>query len=66
MTPFDKFLKGLRADARLARFIPPATANPTPETVVLTLAMALADAAEGNHPRHHPALHLLERMEATR
>lgn len=50
MTPFDSFLKGLRADARLGRYIPAPTMYQTPETVILTLTIALADAVEGVHP----------------
>ena len=57
---FHDFLAGLAADARLGRYVAPLVGQ-TPEVVVLTLAMGLADAGEGNAP--HPALALLERME---
>ncbi len=54
MTPFAMFLNGLRSDARLGKFIPAPTMYETPETVILTLTIALADAVEGNvlHPAH--------------
>ncbi len=58
---FKKFMLGLKADARLGRYIAPVWEQ-TPEVVVLTLTMALADAREGNNP--NPAFQLLERMEA--
>jgi len=57
---FHDFLTGLGADARLGRYVAPLAAQ-SAEIVVLTLAMGLADAVEGNAP--HPALALLERME---
>jgi len=57
---FHDFLAGLAADARLGRYVEP-LAGQSPEVVVLTLAMGLADAVEG--ATLHPALALLERME---
>jgi hypothetical protein len=59
-TDFHQFMNGLRADARLGRYVAP-VAGQTPEVIVLTLAMALADAREGKHP--HPAHELLEAMQ---
>jgi hypothetical protein len=44
---FEQFLRGLRADPRLGRYIP-ALPNMTPETTVLLLVTALADAHEGS------------------
>jgi len=60
---FGDFLAGLAADARLGRYVAP-LAGQSPEVVVLTLALGLADASEGKQP--HPALALLERMGAAR
>lgn len=62
MTPFDLFLNGLRADARLGRYLPPPTPSTTPETLVLSLTLALAEATEGTRP--HPAHLLLEELDA--
>ena len=62
MTPFDNFLSGLRADARLGRYIPPASANTSAETLILSLAISLADATEGKRP--HPAHLLLDELDA--
>ena len=62
MNEFDQFLSGLRADARLGRYIPPASANTSAETLILSLAISLADATEGNRP--HPAHMLLEELDA--
>lgn len=62
MTPFDQFLAGLRADARLGRYIPAQTPSTTPETVVLSLTLALAQATEGTRP--HPAYLLLDELDA--
>lgn len=64
MTPFTRFLDGLRADQRLGRYLPPASETLTPETVILSLTMALADACEGNRP--HPAHELLQAMQGDR
>lgn len=61
MTPFDSFLNGLRADARLGRYIPAPTMYQTPETVILALTIALADAVEGNAV--HPAHRTLEELD---
>ena len=58
---FRKFMAGLRCDARLGRYVAP-VCEQTPEVVVLTLTMALADAREGIHP--HPAHELLERLQS--
>ena len=63
MTPLDCFLTGLRADARLGRYIPPASANTSAETLILALAISLADAHEGAN-RPHPAHLLLEEIDA--
>lgn len=63
MTPFDQFLTGLRADARLGRYIPPASANTSAETLILSLAISLANATEGVE-RPHPAHLLLEELDA--
>jgi|GEM_PF-2341901 len=54
MDPFKAFMRGLMADARLGRYIPAPTQYQTPETVILSLAIALADAVEGDalHPAH--------------
>jgi hypothetical protein len=62
MTPtdFHRFMTGLRADVRLGRYVAP-VADQSPEVIVLSLAMALADAREGKHP--HPAHELLEAMQ---
>lgn len=65
MNEFDQFLSGLRADARLGRYIPPASANTSAETLILSLAISLADAKEGGN-RAHPAHERLERMGAGR
>jgi len=54
-TDFTAFLRGLRADPRLGRHIPD-TPNLTPETVVLALAVALADASEGRQTHGGHAL----------
>ena len=62
MTDFQRFLMGVRADARLGRYIPDELARQTPEVVVLTLIQSLATATEGHAP--HPGLALLERMQA--
>lgn len=62
MTDFQRFLMGLRADARLGRYIPDELVKQTPEVIVLTLIQSLATATEGHAP--HPAMQLLERMEA--
>ena len=62
MTTFDQFLSGLRADARLGRYLPPPAPSTTPETVVLSLTLALAAATEGNRP--HPAFKTLEELDA--
>ena len=59
--PFEKFMAGLRGDARLGRYVAPVCGQ-SPEAVVLRLVMDLADAREGNYP--NPAFQLLERMEA--
>ncbi|MBM3768767.1 MAG: hypothetical protein FJW32_25585 [Acidobacteria bacterium] len=59
MNDFHQFLRGLRADPRLGRYIPDSP-NLTPETVVLALAVALADASEGNAP--HGGHALLQRL----
>lgn len=61
MSDFRAFMQGLRADIRLGRYVAPIV-DQSPETIVLMLTMALADAREGNNP--HPAHELLERMEA--
>jgi len=60
---FTAFLAGLAADQRLGRYVSP-LAGQTAEVVILSLSLALADAAEGKAP--HPAMALLERMGATR
>ncbi len=60
MTPFEQFMTGLRADARLGRYVAP-VCDQSPEVIVLTLALALADAREGNNP--HPAHALLDRLQ---
>lgn len=57
---FDRFMTGLRADARLGRYVAPFCGQP-PEAVVLRLVLDLADAREGNNP--NPAMQLLERMQ---
>ena len=57
---FHKFMTGLRADARLGRYVAPICGQ-TPEVAVLMLVMALADAREGIHL--HPAHELLERLQ---
>jgi hypothetical protein len=62
MDPFDQFLTGLRADARLGRYIPAPTRYQTAEAVIITLAIALANAVEGT--RTHPAHLLLEELDA--
>jgi len=56
---FHDFLSGLAADARLGRYVAPLVGQ-TPEVVVLSLAMGLADAVEGI--TLHPALRLLQRI----
>jgi len=61
MTPFDQFLSGLRADARLGRYIPAPTQYQTPETVILALTIALANAVEGE--ALHPAHRTLEELD---
>lgn len=45
-TPFQQFMRGLRADMRIRPLIPETLADQTPETVVLSLALALAAALE--------------------
>lgn len=60
MTEFQRFLMGLRADARLGRYVPTPTPNTTPETLVLQLCLALADAVEGVHP----AIKTLEELDS--
>jgi hypothetical protein len=62
MDPFKAFMRGLMADARLARAIPATLAEQTPEVVVLTLAQALANATDADRP--HPAHLLLEELDA--
>ena len=64
MDSFNNFLTGLRADTRLGRYMPPAIANTSAETLVLSLAIALADATEGTRP--HPAHLLLEELDGVR
>ena len=61
MNEFDQFMTGLRADARLGRFIPAPTRYQTPETVILALAIALANAVEGE--ALHPAHRTLEELD---
>lgn len=61
-TEFSQFLRGLAADPRLGRYVPAPLERQTPETVVLSLVVSLADAAEGNRP--HPAHLLLEELDA--
>lgn len=61
MTPFDQFLSGLRADARLVRYLPAPTQDQTPETVILSLTIALANAVEGE--ALHPAHRTLEELD---
>ena len=61
MTPFDSFLSGLRADARLGRYLPAPTQYQTPETVILALTIALANAVEGE--ALHPAHRTLEELD---
>lgn len=56
---FQQFLRGLRADARLGRYVPNVP-NQTAESLILMLVWRLADAAEGKQP--HPAHELLERI----
>jgi hypothetical protein len=63
MDPFKAFMRGLMADARLARAIPATLAEQTPEVVVLTLAQALANATERSRGIH-PAFALLEEIDA--
>ena len=58
--PFEKFMAGLRGDARLGRYVAPVCGQ-SPEAVVLRLAMSLADATEGT--TLHPAYRLLERLQ---
>jgi len=55
MNDFHQFLRGLRADPRLGRHIPD-TPNLTPETVVLALCTALAEASEGRQTHGGHAL----------
>jgi hypothetical protein len=62
MDSFRAFMRGLMADARLARAIPATLAEQTPEVVVLTLAQALANATDADRP--HPAYLLLEELDA--
>ncbi len=62
MTPFQTFVRGLMADARLGRYIPPDVAAKGPEHLVLHLALRLADATEGRQP--HPAHLLLDELDA--
>ena len=62
MTTFAQFMSGLRADARLGRFIPPASANASAETVILSLAISLANAVEGD--ALHPAHRTLQELDA--
>jgi len=64
MNHFDQFLRGLSADERLGRYLPAPMERQTPETVILALIVALADACEGKQP--HPALGLLARMGEAR
>jgi len=61
---FHAFMGGLRADARLGRYVAP-LAGQSPEVIVLSLTQALADASEGR-PRLHPAHELLDRMQEYR
>lgn len=61
MDPFKAFMRGLMADARLARAIPATLAEQTPEVVVLTLAQALANAVDADRP--HPAHRTLEELD---
>ena len=62
-TDFARFIAALSHDPRLGRYTRDLVGK-EPATCVLSLAVALADAAEGKQP--HPAHALLERMEATR
>ena len=62
MNEFDQFMTGLRADARLGRFIPAPTRYQTAEAVIITLAIALADAVEGDSTMH-PAHRTLEELD---
>lgn len=61
MNEFDQFMTGLRADARLGRFIPAPTRYQTAEAVIITLAIALANATEGE--ALHPAHRTLEELD---
>lgn len=60
MNPFQEFLRGLRADVRLGRYVADLDGK-SPELCVLLLTLALADAREGRNP--HPAHELLEAMQ---
>jgi hypothetical protein len=62
MTPFQEFLRGLRADVRLGRYVADLEGK-SPELCILLLVLALADAREGRNP--HGALELLDRMQST-
>ena len=62
MTPFHQFLSGLKADVRLGRYLPAPLESQTPETIVLSLCIALADATDGH--RTHPAFKTLEELDA--
>jgi len=61
MDPFKAFMRGLMADARLGRYIPAPTQYQTPETVILALTIALANAVEGE--ALHPAHRTLEELD---
>ncbi len=61
MTQFSEFLRGLRADVRLGRYVADLDGK-SPEICVLLLTQALANAAEGRHP--HGAMVLLDRMQS--
>jgi hypothetical protein len=61
MSKFEQFLTGLRADARLGRYLPAPTQYQTPETVILALTIALANAVEGE--ALHPAHRTLEELD---
>jgi len=61
MTPFQEFMNGLKSDCRLGVLFADGLAEQSPEVIILTLALRLADSREGRN--EHPAWALLERLQ---
>ena len=63
-TDFRQFLRGVQLDGRLSHYLPGPIEQMTPESLCLSLLVALADCAEWK--QLHPAIATLENLEAGR